>query len=209
MIRADRGESIRVAQQPRDAVAPRVSVDATGAGAPLLQGRYPGWLEGDLRSDHAGETGAVAIYRGILAVTRSAALREFARRHLQTESRHLETINSLFPAQRRSRLVPLWTIAGFITGAAPAVFGENAVYATVEAVETFVDHHYREQIEKLENEAAWAGLKDTLESLRQDEIAHRDEARRAQSRESGAALRLWLWAVSNGSQLAVAIARRF
>ena len=27
----------------------------------------PAWLIGELRSDHAGETGAVMIYRGILA----------------------------------------------------------------------------------------------------------------------------------------------
>ncbi len=28
---------------------------------------YPRWLESDLRSDHAGETGAVWIYKGILS----------------------------------------------------------------------------------------------------------------------------------------------
>ena len=30
----------------------------------------PAWLEAELRSDHAGETGAVLIYRGILAFSR-------------------------------------------------------------------------------------------------------------------------------------------
>ena len=42
------------------------------------------WLERELRSDHAGETGAVFIYRGIAAVARwrnSAELLGFAERH--------------------------------------------------------------------------------------------------------------------------------
>jgi len=36
----------------------------------------PEWLIADLRSDHAGEMGAVMIYRGILAVSRDAGVRE-------------------------------------------------------------------------------------------------------------------------------------
>ena len=42
-------------------------------------------LGAELRSDHAGETGAVAIYRGILAITRNPELRTFAEHHLATE----------------------------------------------------------------------------------------------------------------------------
>ena len=42
----------------------------------------------ELRTDHAGETGAVWIYRGVLAVSRDPALRAFAQRHLATERRH-------------------------------------------------------------------------------------------------------------------------
>ena len=43
----------------------------------------------DLRSDHAGEAGAVQIYRGILAVSRNEVVRAFARQHMATEQRHL------------------------------------------------------------------------------------------------------------------------
>ncbi|MBC7446006.1 MAG: demethoxyubiquinone hydroxylase family protein, partial [Polaromonas sp.] len=45
----------------------------------------PAGLVADLRSDHAGETGAVWIYRGMLCVTRDAAVRTFATHHLATE----------------------------------------------------------------------------------------------------------------------------
>ena len=57
---------------------------------------YPNWLLRDLRSDHAGEAGAVAIYRGILAVSRCPQVREFAQRHMQTEQRHLATVETLY-----------------------------------------------------------------------------------------------------------------
>jgi ubiquinone biosynthesis monooxygenase Coq7 len=46
---------------------------------------YPEWLIAELRSDQAGETGAVAIYDGILAVTRNSDLRAFAEHHRATE----------------------------------------------------------------------------------------------------------------------------
>ena len=96
---------------------------------------YPRWLERELRANHAGEAGAVAIYRGILVVTRDTALRTFATNHLETEARHLTVMEGLLPRARRSRLLPVWRAAGFVTGALPAHFGPRAVYITVEAVE--------------------------------------------------------------------------
>ena len=94
----------------------------------------PATLVADLRTDHAGETGAVMIYRGILATTRYGAVRHFAREHLATEAGHLAAIEPLLSRRQRSRLLPLWRIAGWLTGALPALFGPRAVYATIEAV---------------------------------------------------------------------------
>jgi hypothetical protein len=54
---------------PHLATLPAISLDS-GTVAGLAEG-VPGLL-GDLRSDHAGETGAVAIYLGILAISRDA-----------------------------------------------------------------------------------------------------------------------------------------
>ena len=51
--------------------------------------------------------------------------------------------------RHRSRLLPLWRTAGWLTGALPAWVGPRAVYATIEAVATFVDQHYAEQIESI------------------------------------------------------------
>lgn len=170
---------------------------------------YPRWLVEELRSDHAGEVGAVTIYQGILAVSRDTSVREFARHHLQTEKKHLADINALLPAAQRSRLLPLWRIAGFLTGALPALFGAKAVYATIQAVETFVDHHYAAQIERLDAEQIFPALRAVLHQCRLDEVAHRDEAKSNLVSTPGSALKLWCKAVGSGSAFAVSLAKRF
>lgn len=169
---------------------------------------YPDWLLRELRSDHAGETGAVAIYRGILTVSRNAEIRSFAEEHLSTERRHLERLEAVLPRWDRSVFLPLWRIAGFLTGALPAQFGRRAIYATIDAVESFVDHHYAAQVERLTREQIHPDIRDLLEQCRQDEVHHRDEAREAGDGRGGIAIRAWAWLVTRGSAAAVSLARR-
>lgn len=170
--------------------------------------KYPRWLERELRSNHAGETGAVAIYRGILAVSRDASLRRFATDHLETEARHLALMERLLSPARRSRLSPVWRAAGFATGVLPALFGPRAVYITIEAVESFVDSHYRAQIAALAPHPRWHSLRALLDQCRSDETAHRDEARRAAGARRGPAARIWAALVGLGSSAGVIVARR-
>ena len=82
-----------------------------GAEWPAFSG-MPSWLRRELRSDHAGEYGAVMIYRGILAISRDAQARQFAERHLVTEARHLELMEEIVPPANRTRLLPLWHVMG-------------------------------------------------------------------------------------------------
>ena len=172
----------------------------------------PRWLVGDLRSDHAGETGAVWIYRGILSVSFNRSVREFAERHLVSERRHLREIEVLLPPAHRSRLLPIWRVAGFITGALPALAGSRTVFHTVEAVEAFVDTHYAAQIRKIgPNEGphkSLAAIRAILVDCRGDEIDHFNEARKLAISRPGPVGRLWCALVALGSQLAVACARR-
>ena len=165
-------------------------------------------LVGDLRSDHAGELGAVWIYRGLLAVSRDVGVREFARRHSATEQVHLDKISALLPWPQRSRLLPAWRVAGFLTGALPAFFGPRAVYATIAAVETFVDQHYQHQIDKLQNRPEHAALLALLLQCQHDECEHRDEATALTGKPPGLLLRAWCAVVGSGSSVAVELARR-
>lgn len=172
---------------------------------------WPAVVTADLRSDHAGEVGAVQIYRGVLAVTRDPALRAFAAHHLETELGHLAVVEAHLPAAHRSRLLPAWRVAGWLTGALPALFGASAVYATIAAVETFVDAHYAEQLVRLDAmpaDPARAALRAELDRCREDELRHRDEAL-GSGPATGPLVRLWTAMVGAGSAGAVALARRF
>ncbi len=171
------------------------------------------WQE--LRSDHAGELGAVQIYRGILAVTRNEQLILFANMHMATEIDHLAQIEAWVPIARRSRLLLAWSVAGWLTGALPALFGANAVYRTIAAVETFVDQHYQSQLNLIDTIPAnpqLQALRGLLAKCQQDEIHHRDEAlacSEARAENPSLLMRCWLFCVSQGSAGAVAFAKRF
>ncbi len=191
-----------------------VRASAGGSGAPpagftLAPGHaLPSAVAADLRTDHAGETGAVRIYQGVLRFARDPALRAFAQRHLATEQAHLREIEAWLPPADRSRLLPVWRSAGWLTGALPALLGPRAVYATIEAVERFVDRHYEEQIQRLAAQPSLGPLRQTLLDCQGDEVAHRDEAAAARGpRAPGALLRAWGWLVGAGSRGAVAVCR--
>lgn len=169
----------------------------------------PAWVFAHLRTDHAGEVGAVCIYQGVLQFARDPELRAFAEHHLATEQNHLRLISSWLPAAQYSRLLPIWRLAGFLTGALPALFGPKAVYATIEAVETFVNYHYEEQILALARQIELRNLRQTLLDCQADEVAHRDEAAAASQglSQSGWMLRAWCAMVGAGSKAAVTLIR--
>ena len=173
----------------------------------------PQTIVADLRTDHAGETGAVMIYCGILAVTRDDTVRAFAENHLATEARHLAAIEDVLPATRRSLALPLWRIAGWLTGALPALAGPRAVYAAIEAVETFVYRHYAAQVGRINTldphrrEPTLQALRTLLEHCREDEthIVTKLLRKRMIGRTPGCE---WTRLVAVGSAAAVAVRRR-
>ena len=68
------------------------------------------YLERELRSDHAGETGAVFIYKGIAAIaklTNDVELITLAKVHGATESEHLMLIETVLAINLQSRLLLL------------------------------------------------------------------------------------------------------
>ncbi len=168
-------------------------------------------LQRELRSDHAGETGAVYIYKGIIAVAKwrqDAEMLSFAKSHGVTEADHLNQIEHWLPTSQRSSLLGPWRVAGWLTGALPALFGRRAVYGTIAAVETFVDQHYQQQIDHLEEFGGPEGLLPLLLRCQADEQHHRDESAALFGEKSNLLLRAWCWMVGCGSAAAVVLARR-
>ena len=133
-----------------------------------------------LRVDHAGELGAVHIYRGQNAVfAASPAHADMARQmaeHEAEEQVHLDAFDDILARRevRPTALTPVWRIAGFALGAATALMGEKAAHACTEAVETVIEEHYASQI--AETAPRDPGLAAELSKFRDDELAHRDQA---------------------------------
>ena len=165
-------------------------------------------LIAELRSDHAGEYGAVVIYDAILALSRDPDVRDFALRHREKEREHLAYMEWLLPPGERTRLLWLWKVMAWGLGALPALAGPRAVFATVAAVETFVEGHYQAQIDLLEDRPGLSGLRETLIRFCADEVGHKDDAGRRHA-GGGPLARLWTRLIAQGSAGAVVLARRF
>lgn len=132
-----------------------------------------------IRVDHAGEYGAVQIYRGQLAVFDRSSTRAHAAHVIAEmeagEAEHLKTFDRLL-AERKIRptlMAPLWRIAGFGLGAATALLGENAAHACTEAVEEVIEEHYARQSQALQDDPE---LKNVVDKFREDEIGHMETA---------------------------------
>ncbi len=141
-----------------------------------------------LRVDHAGEYGAVAIYRGQHAVFSGLAnKRETAAMIAEMEAgeqEHLETFDRIL-AERRVRptlLAPFWNIAGFGLGAATALMGEKAAMACTAAVEEVIEKHYADQIEVLGDDEP--ELSATITKFRDEELEHKATAEAAGAEEA-------------------------
>jgi 3-demethoxyubiquinol 3-hydroxylase len=190
------------------------SNDPTSVQVLLVNDRanFSPYLEQELRSDHAGETGAVYIYKGIVAIARLSndlELISFAKNHGATESEHVKLMESVLPKDLQSRLLLMWRIAGWLIGAVPALFGRKAVYATIAAVETFVEQHYQAQIDQLLLNRSHRGLLQLLQRCQADEIDHKHEAAIALGdAKLGFILRIWCSLMHIGSRGAVAVCRR-
>ena len=133
-----------------------------------------------LRVDHAGELGAVHIYRGQRAVLDAARGKERTAAQLAEmeghEADHLARFDALLNERqvRPTLLAPVWRAAGFAIGAGTALLGEKAAHACTEAVETVIEEHYAGQIAELE--ARDPELAAELSKFRDEELAHRDIA---------------------------------
>lgn len=134
-----------------------------------------------LRVDHAGEYGAVAIYRGQLAVFERQNGKEKIvgqlREMRDEEQDHLDAFDRMLAAGhvRPTLMSPVWNAAGFALGVGTALLGEKAAHACTEAVETVIEEHYGDQVTEL-TEAGETELAAKMAKFQEEEIAHKDLA---------------------------------
>lgn len=128
-----------------------------------------------MRSNHAGETGAIWIYKGAKMAFWSTKIQKIASEHLHTEQQHLTVMSYLTPKKEQSIFLPLWCLMGFCLGFIPSLFGYRAFLVTIHAVESFVELHYKEQIQLLKSmeSSADQNLSKVLNKCYSEEIEHK------------------------------------
>ena len=196
----------------------------------------PDWLRLELRTDHAGEYGAVQIYNGayyglkLHEVTNiwidSQPVKEalsFCERHKKAEAQHLTLLEDVVKRNDRTSLIPVWHLAGFALGFFPSIFGSRSLYWTIAAVETFVEEHYKHQINRISDEGdQYPHLRKLLEICCEDEVHHKEEAvaallgsTKSSTDSSGYSndssrhpfVKIWTLIVDKGSRLAVKLSK--
>jgi ubiquinone biosynthesis monooxygenase Coq7 len=133
-----------------------------------------------IRVDHAGEFGAVQIYRGQRAVFDRIEGKAHAARLIGEmeagEQEHLAAFDRLIAERgvRPTAMAPLWSVAGYGLGVVTALMGEQAAHACTEAVEEVIEEHYGRQAEALNGvDRELLGI---VERFRADEIGHKETA---------------------------------
>ena len=152
-----------------------------------------------LRSDHAGEVGAVNIYKGILWCAKDPEVRAFANCHLKVESKHLASVENILAPEHRSIFSPLWVISGRVLGVLGVLGGKNFLFSTIASVEEFVVEHYQQQLPFFSG-----ALQDLLVEMMDEEDLHREDAVNLSPKK------YWVWnfIVKKGCGLAVTASLR-
>lgn len=162
-----------------------------------------------LRVDHAGECGAIRIYRSQIAIARVLhpgcvpALEHM----LGHELIHFKTFDGVLKARnvRPCHALPLWMAGGWMLGTLTALFGERAIWVCTAAIENTVNEHLEHQVAVLRVQDLEALA--AVESIRRDEREHEQHAV-AHGGESRGLYRVLRWIVKGATSFAIWLSTR-
>lgn len=157
-----------------------------------------------LKVNHAGEYGAVRIYRAQAWVARALYpdVVDFLDDTLQHEIRHCALFRGAMRERsaRPCRIMPLWGIGGFILGLVTALMGRQGIWVCTAAVEAAVHRHMDDQLFYLRSRDP--ELYALIDSIQHEELSHLDHA---QERLAGdkAWNRFLSWFISGSTDVAI------
>jgi 3-demethoxyubiquinol 3-hydroxylase len=136
--------------------------------------------------NHAGEYGAIRIYGAQIAICRWfwPGLADRLAELKAHEIEHCQLFRQALAERggRPCRAMYLWSIGGWLLGAATALLGPNQVWACTEAVEDTVHHHMSDQLAFLHTRDP--ELHDLIASIQAEEEGHLDLARQEKARNT-------------------------
>ncbi|KAJ2160906.1 ubiquinone biosynthesis monooxygenase Coq7 [Coemansia sp. RSA 552] len=134
-----------------------------------------------LRVNQAGETAAVTIYKGQMAVLgRDPQLRDLLIHMRDQEVGHLSIMDKHIAdfKARPTVLQPVAAAGGYLLGMVSAMLGEKSAMTCTEAVETRIGGHYNDQLRDLHmlKYEQLDDLKQSIAKCRDEELEHLDTA---------------------------------
>lgn len=130
-----------------------------------------------IKVNHAGEFGAVNIYRAQIHVARftAPAILPVLQGFIAHERRHLETFGQYLSARGIHRCRSYWFcgMGGYVLGFVTALMGKSGIMACTAAVETVVTGHLIHQMNQLRAEGEIEAL-NAVESIVAEELEHQE-----------------------------------
>lgn len=130
-----------------------------------------------IKVNHAGEFGAISIYRAQIAVANviSPGIVPTLKDFLEHEKKHLEIFRKVLSGRSVLRCRSYWLcgIGGYVLGFITALLGKPGITACTAAVETVVTRHLLKQMDELRREGDMEALQ-AVEAIVAEEIEHRE-----------------------------------
>lgn len=132
-----------------------------------------------LKVNHAGEYGAIRIYRAQIWIARQfyPDLLAFLEETLAHEIDHCAKFRQAMPDRdaKPCRIMALWGNGGLILGFVTALMGRQAIWICTAAVEAAVHRHLDDQLNFLRDRDT--ALHHLIESIQGEELSHLEHAR--------------------------------
>ncbi|MFZ6757843.1 demethoxyubiquinone hydroxylase family protein [Undibacterium sp. Ji50W] len=130
-----------------------------------------------LKVNHAGEFGAINIYRSQILVSKlfGRSYVPILENFMADEKRHLNTFWTEIQKRNSVKCKSYWLcgLGGWAMGLISALFGKTGIMACTWAVESVVINHLNEQLVYLNQRRDWDAY-EAVKSILEDEKNHRD-----------------------------------
>lgn len=127
-----------------------------------------------VRVNHAGEYGAIRIYRAQIIIARSLwpDCVPVLAGMLADERRHLDIFHAAMPPRqsRPCRVMRFWSLGGWVLGFGTALLGRHGIWACTAAVEAAVHRHLEDQLRFLVERDP--PLHQAILDIQEEELAH-------------------------------------
>lgn len=131
-----------------------------------------------LKVNHAGEFGAIRIYRSQIMVARCLYTEavEFLEETLEHEKVHCQKFRAAMNEYntRPCRVMSLWSTGGFVLGFFTALMGRQGIWICTQAIERTVHQHLEDQLHFLKDRDK--DLHDLIANIQTEELLHLDYA---------------------------------